>query len=91
VLCEEKTNFEKNTGSGRHDLISARIKTLFNRTNIFGNVCRVVSEREDVVDNDYAVRSIVFELTTDNNLSKTIANSSTLNYRKFYNAKKSID
>ena len=36
ILCEEKNNIEPLTGIGRHDLIAARIKTLFNYTNKFG-------------------------------------------------------
>lgn len=90
ILCEEKTNFEKITGAGRHDLISARIKTLFNLTNVFGNRCRLVDERESVTDNDYATRTLTFELETDNNLSKTISGTTTMNFRNIY-AKESND
>ena len=71
VLCEEKTNIEKLTGIGRHDLISARIKHLFNREYVFGTKCTLVDERESVTDNDYATRTLVFEMNTDNNLAKT--------------------
>lgn len=71
VLCEEKTNIEKLTGIGRHDLISARIKDAFNWSNKFGTQCVLVNEREDVTDNDYATRTLTFEMETPKNLVKT--------------------
>lgn len=71
ILCEEKTNIEKITGSGRHDLIGARIKHLFNWTNKFGTQCKLVDERESVTDNDYATRTLVFEMEAPKNIVKT--------------------
>ena len=71
VLCEEKTNIEKKTGIARHDLISAVILDIFNWTNMFGQKIHCISNTPSVVDNDYACRTLVFEQTTDNNLSKT--------------------
>lgn len=71
MLCEEKTNIEKKTGIVRHDLIAAVILDIFNWTNMFGQKIHCVSNIPSVVDNDYACRTLVFEQTTDNNLSKT--------------------
>lgn len=71
VLCEEKNNIEPLTGVGRHDLIGARIKDLFNYTNKFGTQCVLVDERESVTDNDYATRTLVFEMETPRNIVKT--------------------
>lgn len=71
ILCEEKTNKEPMTGSGRHDLIAARIKHIFNWTNRFGMQCELVDDRESVTDNDYATRTLVFQMETPKNLVKT--------------------
>lgn len=71
ILCEEKTNVEPLTGVGRHDLIAARIKDMFNYTNKFGTKCELVDERESVTDNDYATRTLIFEMNTPKNMVKT--------------------
>lgn len=71
ILCEESTNIEKMTGIARHDLIAARIRDLFNWTNKFGTQCHVKSDIPSVTDNDYATRTIIFELTTPKNIVKT--------------------
>lgn len=71
ILCEEKGNIEKTTGIARHDLIGARIKHIFNWTNKFGTQCHVVSDIPSVTDNDYATRTITFELLAANDIAKT--------------------
>lgn len=76
ILCEEKTNYEKLAGAGRHDLIAARVKDMFNFTNKFGTQCELVDERESVTDNDYATRTLIFEMETPKNLVKTRDNIS---------------
>ena len=71
ILCEEKTNIERMTGIGRHDLIAARIKNAFNWSNKFGTQCVLVDERESVTDNDYATRTLIFQMETVKNIVKT--------------------
>lgn len=71
ILCEEKNNIEKRTGIARHDLIGAIIMDIFNWSNLFGGQIHCVSDIPSVTDNDYATRTIIFEQTTDNNLTKT--------------------
>ena len=71
ILCEEKNGIEKMTGIARHDLIAARIRTLFNWTNKFGMQCHVISDLPTVTDNDYSTRTLVFEMTAPNNIVKT--------------------
>lgn len=71
ILCEEKNNVEKLTGIARHDLIGSRIKDIFNWTNKFGPQCHVVSDIPSVTDNDYATRTITFELVAANDIVKT--------------------
>jgi len=61
ILCEEKGNIEKATGIARHDLIGAVIMDIFNWSNLFGDQIYCVSDQPGVTDNDYAIRTIVFE------------------------------
>ena len=78
VLCEEKNAIEKITGIARHDLIAARLKTIFNWTNKFGTQCHVVSDVPSVTDNDYATRTVEFEMTVGKDLVKTVNGTSTV-------------
>lgn len=71
ILCEEKNNIEKLTGIARHDLIGARIKHLFNWTNLFGTQCHVLSDIPSVTDNDYATRTITFQMLMPKDIVKT--------------------
>lgn len=71
ILCEEKNNIEPLTGVGRHDLLGARIKDIFNYTNKFGLQCELVEDLDSVTDNDYATRTLVFEMETPKNVVKT--------------------
>ena len=70
ILCEEKNVIEKMTGIARHDLIAARIKHIFNWTNKFGMQCNIVQDKPAIIDNDYASRQLVFELTTPKDMVK---------------------
>ncbi len=90
ILCEEKNNIEKLTGIARHDLIGALILDIFNWSNLFGGQIHCVSDLPSVTDSDYATRTIIFEQTTDNNLSKT-RNGVTRIYPRTINAKESED
>jgi len=76
ILCEEKNGTEKLTGIARHDLIAARIKHLFNWTNKFGTQCHVLSDLPSVTDNDYATRTITFEMVMGKDIVKTKDNVS---------------
>ena len=76
ILCEEKNNIEKLSGIARHDLIAARIKHIFNWTNIFGTQCHIISDVPSVTDADYATRTITFELTMPKDIVKTKDGSS---------------
>ena len=71
VLCEEKNNIEKLSGIARHDLIAARIKHIFNWTNLFGTQCHIISDIPSVTDSDYATRTVTFELTMPKDIVKT--------------------
>lgn len=71
VLCDEKNIIDKETGLSRHDLLAALIKKRFNWRNCFGQQIHVVDEKSSVVDNDYALRTLVFEMVTTNSILNT--------------------
>ena len=82
VLCEQKNNIEKKTGLARTDLISARIRDIFDWSNKFGTQCHMISDTPSVVDNHYNCRMLVFELNAPSNLVKTRNNvSRVVNYQ----------
>lgn len=82
ILCEHKNNIEEKTGLARTDLISARIRDIFNWTNKFGGQCHIISDVPSVVDNHYNCRTLIFELTAPSNLTKTKDNISRIvNYQ----------
>lgn len=68
VMCDSKDIIEKTTFIPRHDLLSAILIKEFNRKNYFGFNSKIVSDEPSVIDDNYACRTLVFELTTYNNL-----------------------
>ena len=84
VLCEEKNIIEKKTGIARHDLIAALLTNIFNWSNIFTQRIHLLSDIPSVVDNDYACRTLIFEMDTDNNLAKTTNGITSMNNRAIY-------
>lgn len=76
ILCEEKNVIEKLTGIARHDLISARLKHIFNWTNKFGTQCYIISDVPGVTDNDYATRTLTFRMLMPKDIVKTQNGSS---------------
>ena len=71
ILCEQKNIIDEDTYASRHDLLAALIMDEFNYTNYFGAKIHCVSDKETVVDTNYACRTLVFEQITDNNITKT--------------------
>lgn len=70
ILCHEKDNIDADTGIARHDLLGALIQDQFNYTNYFGNKIKLVEDTSGAIDSNYALRTLVFEQITDNNLVK---------------------
>ena len=71
VLCDEKNIIDQETGISRHDLLCALIKDIFNHTNYFGQQIHIVEETPSVTDNEYATRTLIFEMETHNAIAKT--------------------
>ena len=79
VFCHQKDIIEPHTGSARHDLLSAVLIDRFQGCNDFGTQLKLVSDRPNVIDTDYAVRTLVFEQHTPNSLTRN--NGKTFNLR----------
>ena len=69
------------TGIPRHDLIASIIRERFNWSNIFGMQTHLVSSKESTTDNNYLVRTLVFQVVDTNGIHKTTdKKSSIMNY-----------
>ena len=72
---------DKLTGIPRHDLIASIIRERFNWSNIFGMQTHLVSSKESTTDNNYLVRTLVFQVVDTNGIHKTTdKKSSVMNY-----------
>lgn len=72
---------DKLTGIPRHDLIASIIRERFNWSNIFGMQTHLVSSKESTTDNNYLVRTLVFQVVDTNGIHKTTdKKSSIINY-----------
>lgn len=71
ILCDEKNIIDPETGLSRHDLLAALIKKKFNWKNCFGQQIHIVTEQSSVVDHDYALRTLIFEMETTNSILNT--------------------
>lgn len=72
---------DKLTGVPRHDLIASIIRERFNWSNIFGMQTHLISSKESTIDNNYLVRTLVFQVVDTNGIHKTTdKKSSIVNY-----------
>lgn len=62
---------DKLTGIPRHDLIASIIRERFNWSNIFGMQTHLVSSKESTTDNNYLVRTLVFQVVDTNGIHRT--------------------
>ena len=73
---------DKLTGILRHDLIASIIRERFDWSNIFGMQTHLVSSKESTTDNNYIVRTLVFQVVDTNGIVKTTNGiTSTNNYQ----------
>lgn len=76
IFVHGNDRMDKLTGIPRHDLIASILRERINWSNIFGTHCELVSNRESTTDNNYLVRTLVFQLTALKNISQTQNNKS---------------
>lgn len=73
---------DKLTGIPRHDLIASIIRERFNWSNIFGMQTHLVSSKESTTDNNYLVRTLVFQVVDTNGIVNTTNGKTSLsNYQ----------
>lgn len=70
---------DKLTGIPRHDLIASILRERFNWSNIFGMRTHLISSRESTIDNNYLVRTLVFQVVDTNGIVKTTNGKTKLN------------
>ena len=78
IFVHGNDRMDKFTGIPRHDLIASIIRERFNWSNIFGMQTHLISSKESTTDNNYLVRTLVFQVVDTNGIYKT-SNSKTSN------------
>lgn len=70
VFCDYRDSIDPETGIARHDLLGALIRREFNFTNALGLQMECVQDTETTTDTSYAMRTLIFQLETTNNILK---------------------
>ena len=76
IFVHGNDRYDKLTGIPRHDLIASIIRERFNWSNIFGMQTHLISSKESTTDNNYLVRTLVFQGVDTNGIYNT-SNSKT--------------
>lgn len=71
IFVNGKDRTDKLTGIPRHDLIASIIREKFNWSNIFGMQTHLIASKESVTDNNYLVRTLIFQITDVNSITYT--------------------
>lgn len=71
IFVHGNDRMDKLTGIPRHDLIASIIRERFAWSNIFGMQTYLTSDQESTTDNNYLVRTLIFQLTDLNSSVNT--------------------
>lgn len=71
IFVNGKDREDELTGIPRHDLISSIIRENFNWSSIFGLQTKLISSKESTTDNNYLVRTLVFQILDINGITHT--------------------
>lgn len=82
IFVNGKDRTDKLTGIPRHDLIASIIREKFNWSNIFGMQTHLISSKESVTDNNYLVRTLIFQITDVNSITYTPLGEKSLSINK---------
>ena len=82
IFVNGKDRTDKLTGIPRHDLIASIIRERFNWSNIFGMQTHLISSKESVTDNNYLVRTLIFQITDVNSITYTPLGEKSLSINK---------
>lgn len=81
IFVDGEDREDELTGLPRHDLIASIIREKFNWSNIFGMQTHIISSKESTTDNNFIVRTLVFQLVDTNGIVETNGkNTSIINY-----------
>lgn len=79
IFIHGNDRMDKLTMIPRQDLIASIIRERFNWSNIFGMQTHLISSKESTTDNNYVVRTLVFQIVDTNGVVKTSNGKTTLN------------
>ena len=71
IFVNGKDRTDKLTVIPRHDLIASIIRERFNWSSIFGMQSKLISSKESTTDNNYVVRTLIFQIEDTNNIVYT--------------------
>lgn len=71
IFVNGKDRTDRLTGIPRHDLIASIIREKFNWSNIFGMQTHLISSKESITDDNYLVRTLIFQTTDTNSITYT--------------------
>lgn len=69
IFVHGNDRMDKYTGIPRHDLIASIIRERFNWSSIFGMQTKLISSKESTTDNNYLVRTLVFQIYDTNGMT----------------------
>lgn len=82
IFVHGNDRMDKLTRIPRHDLIASIIREQFNWSNIFGMQTHLISSKESTTDNNYLVRTLVFQVIDTNGIVNTTNGKTSLsNYQ----------
>ena len=79
IFIHGNDRMDKLTMIPRQDLIASIIRERFNWSNIFGMQTHLISSKDSTTDNNYVVRTLVFQIVDTNGVVKTSNGKTTLN------------
>lgn len=71
IFVHGDDRYDKLTGKPRHDLIASIIRERFNWSSVFGMQTKLISSKESTTDNNYLVRTLVFQVLDLNGIAVT--------------------
>ena len=71
IFVNGKDRTDKLTGIPRHDLIASIIRERLNWSSIFGMQSKLISSKESITDNNYVVRTLIFQIEDTNGIVYT--------------------
>ena len=70
ILADIRNIYDDKTGISRHDLIAALIEDEFNWCTDFGTRLKLVQDKPYAVDNNYVLRTLIFEQDALNGITE---------------------